>query len=492
MDVLRNVRQTVERFRLLSPGETVVVGVSGGPDSLCLLHVLTQLKEDYRLTLHVAHLNHLIRGEEAEADAIFVAALAACWNLPATIESRDVAALARERKLSLEEAARQARYAFLAKVAGEIGAESVAVGHNADDQTESVIMHWLRGAGLAGLRGMLPATRMETLRLETGDLKSLPLGLRLIRPLLEVTRAEIEAYLRKHGLHPRFDLSNLDTTYFRNRLRRELIPYLESYNPNIREVVRRSARIIADDYELLRRETERAWSQAVTSESERAITFNLASWRALPTSLQRATLREAVHRLRRSLRNINWIHIEDALLVLQRGSTGAQATLPQGLMLTVGYSEFTIADEDYSPSLPDWPLLHVERLKAAIPGLTPLPETNWALRAEIAEKENIPSLVPKSDWEAFLDYERAGQGLILRRRRPGDRFQPLGMGGHWKLLRAFLIERKIPEVLREGIPLLTTAEGQIAWVAGLRIDERFKVMEETKSVLHLEFVKQSL
>ncbi|HDH09587.1 MAG TPA: tRNA lysidine(34) synthetase TilS, partial [Chloroflexi bacterium] len=164
-DVLRKVRQTIDRYELLAPGETVVVGVSGGPDSLCLLHVLRRLSE-YDLKLHVAHLNHMIRGEEADADAAFVAELAKEWGLPATIEAYDVPRLAREKKLALEEAARQARYGFLAQVARRVGARRIAVGHNADDQTETIIMHWLRGAGLAGLRGMLPKADLAALRLE--------------------------------------------------------------------------------------------------------------------------------------------------------------------------------------------------------------------------------------------------------------------------------------------------------------------------------------
>jgi len=312
MSLVEQVRRTVERYDLLPRSEPVVVGVSGGPDSLCLLHALRRLAGGYDLTLHVAHLNHHIRGAEADADAAFVAALAAEWNLPCTVAARDVPALARRHKLAMEEAARQARYTFLAEVAGQVDSRTVAVGHNADDQAETVLMHFLRGAGLAGLRGMLPRTPLSHYRLLEGQTGA---ALSLVRPLLETPRAEIEAYCAEHGLQPRFDRSNLDTTYFRNRLRHELIPYLETYRSNIREVIRRTAQVATDDYALLREVMEGAWARVTRSVDDEAIVLDLAGWRTLPLSLQRATLREAVHRLRQNLRNIDFCHIEDAVKI---------------------------------------------------------------------------------------------------------------------------------------------------------------------------------
>jgi tRNA(Ile)-lysidine synthase len=487
VDVLSKVRQTIDRHGLLAGGGMVVVGVSGGPDSLCLLHVLNRLREDYRIELHVAHLDHRIRGLESKEDAAFVARLAEEWGLLATIEARDVPQLARESKLAIEEAARQARYSFLAQVALAVGAKRIAVGHNADDQTETIVMHWLRGAGLAGLRGMLPQADLGEMRLEAAWPDHPPLHLHLIRPLLETSRAEIEAYCLEHGLKPRFDHSNLDTTYYRNRLRHELIPYLESYNPNIREVLRRSAQVISDDYDLLQAELERIWPTVVSSGSSEAITFDLERWRALPTSQQRSTLREAVHRLRRSLRNINWIHIENALWALRAKPAGTQVTLPQGLMLTIGYGDFTVADEGYVPEV-DWPLLLAESLPVAVPGVTELPDSDWCLEATIIEWEEFSGehLDNPDPWQAFLDYEKAGSELVLRRRWSGDRFRPLGLGGHEKSLHTFMIDHKIPRSLRDFVPIVASPQ-HIVWVAGWRVDERAKVTGETERVLHLAF-----
>jgi len=486
VDVLSKVRQSIDQHGLLAGGGTVVVGVSGGPDSLCLLHVLNRLRPTYAIELHVAHLDHRIRGPESKEDAAFVARLAGEWGVSATIEARDVPQLARESQLAIEEAARQARYSFLAQVAQAVGAKRIAVGHNADDQVETIVMHWLRGAGLAGLRGMLPLTELGKMRLEAAWPDHPPLHLQLIRPLLETPRAEIEVYCREHGLTPRFDHSNLDTTYYRNRLRHELIPYLESYNPNIREVLRRSAWVIGADHDFLQDELERVWPTVVSSESGRGITFDLARWRALPTSQQRSTLREAVHRLRRSLRNINWIHIENALSTLKAKPAGTQVTLPQGLMLSIGYHDFTVADEGYVPQA-DWPLLLAESLSVAVPGVTELPGSDWRLEAALIERGefNEDLLDNPNPWQAFLDYDKAGE-LVLRQRRSGDRFQPLGLGGHEKSLHAFMIDVKIPSPLRGFFPIVASPR-HVVWVAGWRVDERAKITAKTERILHLAF-----
>jgi len=474
------------------PGDKVVVGVSGGPDSVCLLHILRELSPDLSLTLQVAHLNHQMRGEDADADAAFVAELARNWDLPATIESADVSALAHTHKLALEEAARRVRYAFLSKVAVQIGARTIAVAHNADDQTESVLMHWLRGSGLAGLRGMLPSTPLTDYRLlEEQEAGCRPQPLTLIRPLLDIPRVEIEAYCAQHNLQSRFDRSNLDTTYFRNRLRHELIPYLETYNVNIREVVRRSASVVAADYELLREQLEMTWGQVVRTEADHGVTFDLAAWRALPLALKRSTIREAIHRLRRALRNIDFVHVKNAVDILTDGETGAQATLPQGLMLTVGYGTFTVASEDFL-SLPDLPLLLTEQpVPITVPGRTRLPESAWVLEIELSSRSKVSDedLAAVRGWEAYLDATAVGPSPSLRPRLPGDRFCPLGMGGRGKRVNEFMINEKIPAAWRKYIPLLVNEDGEIMWVCGWRVDERACVTGDTQRVMWLRFMQ---
>jgi tRNA(Ile)-lysidine synthase len=490
-ELLDCARSTIERNHLLSPGDAVVVGVSGGPDSLCLLHLLLRLRDECALHLHVAHLNHQLRGAEAEADAAFVARLAAEWGLPATVESWDVPALAQERRLAIEEAARQARYGFLSRVARAVGARKIAVAHNADDQVETVCMHWLRGSGLAGLRGMQIVSRLEELRLDGEELE--PNGeeneLLLIRPLLGISRTEIEAYCVTHHLQPRFDRSNLDTTCYRNRLRHELLPFLETFNPGIRQVVLRSANIIAADYSYLREQAAKAWAEVTLDEEREAITFDLARWRALPLSLQRSVLREAIHRLRRSLRNINWVHIENAVQGLQTGHTGMVVTLPRELEATLGYERFTVASTGYKETPPDMPCVCTE-LALHIPGRTPLPDSPWSIMAEVVDRHELPAtaLRQTQPWQAYLDYAVSGSRLSVRPRRSGDRLWPQGLGGKPTTLNNFMTNAKIPRAWRDTIPLLVSPQ-QVLWLAGWRIDERAKVTEKTTQVLVLSFVR---
>ena len=490
-ELLDCVKSTIERNRMLSPGDAMVIGVSGGPDSLCLLHLLLRLREEYALRLHVAHLNHQLRGAEADADAAFVAQVAAEWDLPATIESRDVPALARERKIAIEEAARQARYGFLGRVARTTGARKIAVAHNADDQVETVCMHWLRGSGLAGLRGMLPVSRLEEMRLdgEEPEPGAQENELLLIRPLLEVPRADIEAYCAAQHLQPRFDRSNLDTTYYRNRLRHELLPFLETFNPGIRQVLLRSANILTADYACLREQVEKAWSEVVLHEAGDAITFDLAKWRALPLSLQRSVLRQAIHQLRRSLRNINWVHVENAVQVLRTGTTGMAVTLPRGLEARLDYEQFTVGSKGYVQAPPDMPRVRSEVL-LNVPGETPLPDSSWFITAEVVDRHTLPPDAVRhgQPWLAHLDFAVTGRTLVLRPRRSGDRFWPQGLGDKPTTVNNFLTIAKIPRAWRDTLPLLVSPQ-QVLWLAGWRIDERAKVTEKTTQVLVLSFAR---
>jgi tRNA(Ile)-lysidine synthase len=490
--VLEQAFRTIEENRLLHPGETVVVGVSGGPDSLCLLHLLCGLRQELGLSVHVAHLHHGLRGADADDDARFVQTLAEGWGLPCTVERADVPALARELRLAAEEAARCARYSFLIRVAEATGSRTIAVGHTADDQAETVLMHWLRGAGLAGLRGMPPSTPLVDFRLlaPAADTPARTGGARLIRPLLEVTRAEIVEYCAAQGLEPRFDRTNLDTTHFRNWLRCEVLPLLASHNPNVREVIRRSARVIADDYALLRSLLEEARPRVVAEETAECVVLDLAEWRALPTSLQRAVLREAIHRLRRSLRNISFVHVEDALAVARDGCTGQQATLPQGLMLTLSYGRATIAEAGVEGLLPDWPLLPARSgdLALVVPGVTLLPGSRWELVAETVGRADLPAGWDSNAdvWRAVVDARPAGDVLWLRTRYPGDRFRPLGMEGHTVKVSNYLTNAKVPRGVRDRLPLLLGKQG-ILWVCGRRVDEAARVTESTERALVLFF-----
>jgi len=559
-DLLARVRRYAQRYSLFSPGETVVVGVSGGPDSLCLLHLLRRLAPELRLWLHVAHLHHGLRGADADADAAFVAELADCWGLPCTIGRADVAALAREAGLSLEEAARQARYRFLAGVAEAGGAATIAVGHNADDQAETVLMHFLRGSGTAGLRAMLPRTPLDDYRLfqvvsdggrgvaadgnlgqvanlsyeptsgadahaacvnsvpddshgtarenwhlrpsassavlstgasEVGDPLPGPRvpaspRLHLVRPLLLISRADIETYCADYRLAPRVDRSNEDTTFFRNRLRHELLPILETYNPGIRDVLAHTAEVLAGDHAVLSRAVEVAWTSLVPVEGPEEVRFSLPVWRGLPLGLQRATVREAIHRLRRSVRDINWEHVERAVWLAREGHTGQAATLAAGLELQIGYDTLRVAGEA-APWQVDLPQVS-ESLILHAPGVTAI-GGGWQVSVQRLRRAEAPDDFADADpWTACLDAEAVGDALILRPRAPGDRFCPLGLAGHSVKLNELMIDAKIAQDARSGWPLLIGRSG-IAWVCGLRLAQPAAIGPVTTEIWHVGFAK---
>lgn len=484
-DLRRVVRDAIVGEARLERGDGLVVGFSGGPDSLALLHALVSLSAELGLRLLAAHLNHGLRGEESDADAEFASAICEQWQVPLTVAHRDVAALGREMGLAIEEAARQVRYGFLAGVAEKLGAAAVAVGHNADDQVETVLMHFLRGAGTGGLRGMLPVQRLADLHLDWEG--SLAPSLMLIRPLLRLPRARIEAYCRDHDLAPRFDRSNLDRTYFRNRLRHELIPCLESYNLSVRAVVRRMAEVLAADHDYLLGEVEQTWKEVVLGEERRRIVFALQGFRRLHLSLQRGIIRRAIAALRPPLRNIDLIHVEQAVAVLHEArGAGAKVTLPDGLLLTVGYERFAIADQAEASAFEgDYPQLPagVAELAVPVPGDVELPG-GWRLDLAIKPRTALPAedLAGAHPWRAYLDAGTCVGPLVLRPRCEGERLQPLGLGGRGKKLGELMINEKIPAAYRERYPLLACA-GRPLWLPGFRLDHRARVTEATTSVL---------
>jgi tRNA(Ile)-lysidine synthase len=298
---------------------------------------------EFSLGLHVAHLNHGLRGHAANEDSQFVAELSGRWGLPCTVGHVDLRSLAVGR--SLEEAARQARYRFLIEVAGKVGASQVAVGHNADDQAETVLMHLLRGTGVAGLRGMRPRTALADFRLGV----SLGGQIWLVRPLLGIPRRDIERYCSEHALEPRFDRTNEDRAFYRNRLRHELLPILEGYNPAIRALLVRTGEVMAGDGETLRAALEAAWRDVALPAGPDEVVFDLPKWRALTLGQQRATVREAIHVLRHELRDINWEHVERAVWLAREGRTGQAATLARGLVLRIDYRSLRVAGSAPTP-----------------------------------------------------------------------------------------------------------------------------------------------
>jgi tRNA(Ile)-lysidine synthase len=466
--LLARVEQAIARHALMKPGETVVVGVSGGLDSLVLLHVLHSLD---RWRLHVATLDHGMRGAAGAADAEFVRQTAAAWELPVTVCRADVPALVRAGKLNPEEAARQVRYVFLQRVAQHVGAAKIAVGHHQDDQAETVLMHLIRGSGLDGLRGMLPAAPLERLPQDVPVAFDPPLvGAPaapdtwpvVVRPLLDVSRAEIDAYAAEHALQPRHDATNEDRTYLRNRLRHDVIPLLAELNPNIRATLARTADILREDAALVRRAGESALSGLIREDHAGAISLDRAAWARLSAAEKRYVIRAVAARLRPDQRDIGFEHVENALAVAESGKTGAAATLPGGLVLRVDYETLVIAARDM-PSAIDAPALVSgagerefrpgERMVWTCGG--------WTFEARPLDAGDQVSALHADPLAAALAVPD-GARLWLRTRRPGDRFLPRGLEGRSQKLADTLINMRVPSAWRDRVPLLVV-DDRVAW-----------------------------
>jgi len=454
----------IQEHQLIS-GKKLVVAVSGGPDSVCLLHILVKLQKELKVKLHVAHLNHQLRGAESEADANYVSDLAHQLGIPATIEGRDVKGYQAQQHLSREEAAREVRYSFLTQVAESIGADHVAVGHTIDDHIETILMHLIRGTGTRGLRGLQPYTEWKS---KTGSIV-------VIRPLLEVSHQETEDYCQSHELKPRLDASNLSLSPLRNRIRHQLLPLLKSYNPRVAEALLRTGQIASDDIDFLDKETARLRDE-VAREEGKAIILDKERFDQLPPTLKRYLLRATAEKLLGSAKDIEMRHIEEMMSALNKPA-GKRLSLPQGLILSIEYNRYLLASD--LAALSPLPRLEGE-VQLNIPGETVIP--SWRIEATIINREGMTE---KNDFIAYLDLSNTGKKLLVRSRRAGDRFQPLGLDQP-KKVNEFMIDAKIPRAWRQRIPLVCSPS-QILWVVGWRIDDRVKVSEDTKRILYLKF-----
>lgn len=461
------VHRFIKEYGLVAGGEKVLVAVSGGPDSVCMLGVLNKLKDILKIQIHAAHLDHCLRGSESEADARYVGELTAQLGIPCTIEKRDVGQWNKQGKTSLEEAAREVRYRFLEEVARQVGATRVAVGHTRDDQVETTLMHYLRGAGIQGLRGLLAAAPIPY-----GNKDD---GIWVVRPLLKSSRGETAAYCQTHNLKPCSDSSNSDIRFLRNRIRLELIPLIRQYNPEIDDALVRLADLAGEDADFLD-EKASAVTAAVTTREGCLTCLDSGKLRGLPLALQRRVFRIVLEQSYGSLRDIEAAHIE-ALVKLLFGNTGKCVHLPGGILATNERNRMVISGHD-APACP-WPVLEQD-YTLNIPGETRLP--GWRVTADLMGE----NFFREDDiFSASFDISKAGRQLTVRGRQPGDRFRPLGMA-HSRKLQDFMVDAAIPRSWRDSVPIVCNPR-QIIWVTGWRIDDRVKVTTAADGVLRLEF-----
>ncbi len=462
--MLEKVRRWCSRQHLFVPGERILIACSGGADSLALTDVLLQLQQPLQLQLYVAHLDHMLRGDASRADAAFVHDFCLQHGLVCFIQAADVASYASKHRMSDEMAAREVRYAFLRETAAAIGGAKIATAHHRDDQAETVLLHLLRGSGSCGLGGIRPAADG------------------IIRPFLGVTRAEIETYCRERKLAPRHDATNDQTEYTRNRLRLELLPQLrERYNPAIVEVLCRSAEILADEHEFIH---EYAWQQwpAMTRIEAETVIFDRQRLQLLPPAVQRELFRLGLKQVKGDLNGFSFLHIEKLLAFNADGQTGAELMLPQGIRIRCRYDDLEIfrITAQRSPN----PLAKIDfETVLAVPGITQVQPLGLSVTAEIAEK--FPDL--RKSNSIICDADKLEGSLVVRCRRPGDRFSPSGVAGS-KKIKEYFIDQKIDRERREFIPLFCD-KNEIFWVGNYRQNQMSQPGPATKRCLRLTINK---
>ena len=461
-------------------GRKLLVAVSGGPDSLALLHSLYRLRGEYGLTLCGAHLNHKLRGVESDADAEFAGDAFERLGVPFTVDGVDVAAYRRRHRLSLEDAARRVRYSFLADAAAKYGADAIALGHTADDQAETVLMHIIRGSGLDGLRGMQALDRRTI-----GGRR-----VALFRPLLDLSRAETEAYCRALGLTPRIDPSNSSPEFLRNRIRMELVPLLERMNPSARDALVRLARNATQDSEYIREHVDAVWREVARQVGDGVVRLDAVALGGEHAAIRGRVLRRAIEA---AGGEVTQRHILD-MIALLGGAPGKRLHLSGGLGFVTGYGEAYVGRADaVEDALMPLPALGGESF-VPVPGEVRV--GGWRVKTVVMT--DVGGLKsgdfhkrgsPAPDGERIvvtemLDMDCVGEEVWVRGRLPGDRFQPLGMEGS-KSLREFMIDARVPRGWRDGLPLVVSDRG-IACVPGWRIAHWARVTEATKSVLRLD------
>ena len=459
----------IRQHRMLRAGECVLIGVSGGLDSVVLLSVLLHMREALGIRVHIAHLNHQFRGAEAERDAEFVRRLAGELAVECTIESVDIPAFMREAKLSPQDAARQCRYRFFRALAEKLGAEKIATAHHADDQAETVLLGLLRGVGLHGLGGIHPV-----------------LDGQIIRPLLSSSREQIEGFARQRNLPYVTDSSNHSRKYLRNAIRLDLLPLLQQqFTPAILTRLTSYAQIFQEDAFFIDKIASRRYTQ-ICREQEGGIGFELDAFQRQEATIQRELVYKAFEELCGNRYRLETVHVRDVLALFAQKHGEKTLSLPDGIVARRSYSHGRLERRHDASSIEAETLLHV-------PGTTQF--GNLVLETEVLEMQEMEAnrlhLSAEQDpYCQYFDYEKLSFPLQLRFRRPGDRFQPLGMQGK-KRLKKFFIDRKVPRHKRHIIPIIVDTEG-IVWVAGHSIDERVKLHTETNTILrcHIHYTSQ--
>jgi len=446
---------------------SLLVAVSGGIDSIALLYLLYELRDDLNLHLSVAHLDHGIRGAASKRDADFVRYIAGKLGLPATVEKRDVEELT-EASASPEAAARKVRYDFLAEVREKEGADYVALGHNRDDQVETVLMHLIQGSGLRGLGGMEPVRDFY------------------VRPLINISREEIRDYADTRGLDYKKDETNRDTGYLRNRIRHELLPELEeNYNPRIRQKLKELSNLAGEAHSFIQEEVTDVLEELDVERRQEEIRFRRKEIEELGSYLKKAAIRRLIGEVRGNLKDVTSRHVQAVIDQLEKNRARVQLDLP-GLTFTLQGDTGRFLKGQMEDSVGT----RMEFDYEIAPGeLLELPEAGMklSLKRSAGKYTPDPTDFATDSLTEVVDWGKVERSIHVRNRKPGDRFVPLGMNGE-KKLKDFFIDEKVPREERNHVPLVCDGK-RIVWVVGYRINDRYKINKSTEKGLIMKASK---
>ncbi len=461
MIVLKDkVLSTIKDYNLIGENDNIVVGVSGGPDSMALLYVLLEIKDLINFNIYIAHVNHGVRGEDAKADQLFVEGMAKKLGLPCYTKNVNMVEYGKQKGISSEEAGRELRYGFFREILELVGGGKIAVAHNMNDQAETLIMRFLRGTGIDGLKGMDFVIKD------------------IIRPILGISRKEIELYIKEKEIETVLDKTNLEPIYSRNKVRLELIPYVEeNFNPNIVNTLWRTSRISSIDSEFLEEFSKLRYNIIVKNQDKRSIILDGRKLLEEHRSIQQRIIRLAILKINDSLQGITEVQISSVINLLLTLGTGREAHLSNDIVAKLIYGDLII-EKGISKSINRY------SYKLNFPGLNIINDIGYSFDIKVFDIYEDFNMNKDKNIKYF-DLDKIKGELVVRNRIDGDRIIPFGMRGT-KKLKDYFIDEKIPKELRDKIPLIVDDEN-ILWVVGYRTNDLYKVTKKTKRILSIYY-----
>ncbi len=455
-NTIRKIETNIKKFNLIKEDQNILIGLSGGPDSVMLFHGLKKIKEKKNFNLYAAHINHLYRGNDAYEDEEFVRKLCGDFNIKLYVKRQNASILAKKNKITEEEAGREIRYGFFNEILKKIGGGIIATAHNKNDQVETLLQRMIRGTGIEGLTGM--------------DYKQE----NIIRPLLNIDKEEIINYLKTNNIDYCIDKTNAEPIYGRNKIRLELIPYIEKrFNKNFQDTLFRMSQNMKDDYEIINKQVEKDFSECLILKEKENIILDVDTLKNYPKGIRSRILRNSIEYIKGNKVDVERKHIDYLDGFMLKKETGKSIDLGDNLVGEISYDKLIIKNKDKIKN-------YMYNLKK---GINIIQEINKSIKIS----QNGNNIINENKNSILIDSDKIKGHLKVRNRKNGDKFQPLGMKGS-KKIKDYFIDEKIPAKLRDEIPLICDDEN-IIWIVGYRMNHNYRITEKTLNTTKIEIVE---